>query len=852
MKIKKYHLLLLFALLVSWSPVLSASAQAPIVTIAQNCALWGNNGWCLTSSEIHISMPGGTVVCSPYACDVYAGNGVQTIYYTATDTATGLSTSGSVDLKVDTLPPWANLLVPSPTGSNGWFKTSPVVIPVNTYDFFSGLNTVWASPDGGTTWQTWTQSSLSLLPNGSYLAPGLSLSSDGQYVIPYRADDLAGNSRSYPGISIKIDATPPAITPSVSGTLGSNGWYISNVDVTASGSDVTSGLASSTLSINGGIWQSSALLTSDGVYTLDFMATDNAGNTASTTRVVSIDKIPPTVNYTISGAPGANGWHVSQAMVSATAFDSTSGVNTLMISDNGGAGQASPVTLGDGTHNLIITATDKAGNHRSVSQTVYVDTKGPVISPSVTGITGTNNWYVSAVNMNATAFDGGSGLKGDVELSLDNGFTWSSLPVQLSEGTHSLTYRAYDNAGNLSDSSAVVNVDTTPPSFSKSTTGTSGNADWYVSGATTYISASDGLSGTDHIEYNQNDAGWQTGSSFTSREGVNAISIQVFDKAGNVSRGSMTVKVDSEPPTSSFSEQSGNDITSGTIHLRGTTSDATSGLQFAEVSMDGGTTWNAVTISGNTWSHDWDTTLTSNGTYTVLVRAGDTAGNLENSVPFTFTIDNFPPTVKLTDWWWIWDSGEYKVSKNGIAIGEITVKISDPEDRWSSVVLVYDPSETSARITWDRRFPGDVLAPSGNYDATVKVCDIHGNCGSDRGQIRIPFLVPVPPTATPSPILSAVPDLPPGSISLVTAIPFPTHVQSVATQSLLVVGPVSKQPTVEGRNGHTFPILAIVSFIALLWVLSSASLVDPRPKAILEIAKTISMKEEQSSLLRTR
>jgi hypothetical protein len=745
---------------------------------------------------------------------------------------------------VDTLPPWANLLVSSPTGSNGWFNTSPVVIPINTYDFFSGLNTVRASTDGGATWQTWTQSNLSLLPNGSYLAPGLSLSSDGEYVLPYGADDVAGNSRYYPGISVKIDATPPLITPSMSGTLGSNGWYLSNVDVIASGSDVTSGLASSALSTNGGTWQPSTTLTSDGVYTLNFRAMDNAGNLAAMIRAVSIDKVPPTINYTVSGTPGANGWYVSQAIVSATALDMTSGVSTLLISDNGGAGQAGPVTLSEGTHNLTIMAIDKAGNSETVSQTVYVDTLGPVIFPSVSGSSGTNGWYVSTAKVNAMASDMGSGLKRGVEVSLNDGSTWGGLPVQLSDGTHSLTYRAYDNAGNLSTSSSTVRVDTTPPSFNTSTTGTSGIAGWYVSEATTSISASDGLSGVDHIEYNQNGAGWQTGSSFTSGEGVNLVSLRVYDEAGNVSNGSMTVKVDTVPPTSSFSEQSGNDVASGIINLNGTSSDASSGLQFVEVSMDGGMSWNAATLSGSTWSYDWDTTSTSNGTYTVLVRAGDTVGNLENPVPYTLSIDTFPPTVKITDWWWIWQSGEYKVSENGIAIAEITVKISDPVGRWSSVMLAYDPSETSSLITWDRRFPGGILAPSGNYDAIVKACDIHGNCGSGRGQIKIPFIAPIPPTATPSPVPSSAGDLSPGPTSVITATPFPSHVQSAATQSLPVMGPASKQSAPAGRKGHTFPILAIVSFIALLWVLSSASLADPRPKAILEVAKTISVKEE--------
>jgi hypothetical protein len=57
------------------------------------------------------------------------------------------------------------------------------------------------------------------------------------------------------------------------------------------------------------------------------------------------------------------------AVVSATATI-LPGVNTLMISDNGGPGKPSPVTLNNGIHAITITATDQAGSSKSISQTV--------------------------------------------------------------------------------------------------------------------------------------------------------------------------------------------------------------------------------------------------------------------------------------------------------------------------------------------------------------------------------------------------------------------------------------------------------------------------------------------------
>jgi hypothetical protein len=41
------------------------------------------------------------------------------------------------------------------------------------------------------------------------------------------------------------------------------------------------------------------------------------------------------------------------------------------------------------------------------------------------------------------------------------------------------------------------------------------------------------------------------------------------------------------------------------------------------------------------------------------------------------------------------------------------------------------------------------------------------------------------------------------------------------------------------------PVLAVVCLIALMWAISSAALADPRPRAILAIARTLSMKKDK-------
>ena len=89
------------------------------------------------------------------------------------------------------------------------------------------------------------------------------------------------------------------------------------------------------------------------------------------------------------------------------------------------------------------------------------------------------------------------------------------------------------------------------------------------------------------------------------------VQIKVTDNAGNVSTASASAKVDATPPVSAFispaegstTQVSGNHV----YHLTGSTSDPTSGVSGAEISLDGGTTWQKLPLgAGDTWFYDWN------------------------------------------------------------------------------------------------------------------------------------------------------------------------------------------------------------------------------------------------------
>jgi hypothetical protein len=112
---------------------------------------------------------------------------------------------------------------------------------------------------------------------------------DGLYDLRVVTTDSAGNTFTSPLVSVRVDNTAPVITPTITGTLGNNGWYVSNVDLSWAVTDSGSGIASST-----GCGATSITADTTGTnYTCS--ATDNAGNNASNLQTIKRDTSTPTM-----------------------------------------------------------------------------------------------------------------------------------------------------------------------------------------------------------------------------------------------------------------------------------------------------------------------------------------------------------------------------------------------------------------------------------------------------------------------------------------------------------------------------------------------------------------------------
>jgi hypothetical protein len=151
-----------------------------------------------------------------------------------------------------------------------------------------------------------------------------------------------------------VDHTPPQISPTVVGTVGANGWYVSDVNLTWSVVDDQSAITS-----RSGCDNQSVASDTTGV-TFTCTAT-SAGGASSQSVTIKRDATAPTLSPAVNPNPIILG---GSATVSAGAADALSGLAT--------ASCGTLDTSNVGTKSVSCTASDNAGNQASASASYQV------------------------------------------------------------------------------------------------------------------------------------------------------------------------------------------------------------------------------------------------------------------------------------------------------------------------------------------------------------------------------------------------------------------------------------------------------------------------------------------------
>jgi hypothetical protein len=188
------------------------------------------------------------------------------------------------------------------------------------------------------------------------------------------------------------DATPPSISPTVSGALGDNGYYVSNVAVEWSVADAESSITSSAGC------DTTTVATDTAGTTFTCTATSGGGTTSQSVTVKRDATAPNAVFQPANPAPNANGWNNTDVSFAFTTSDNLSGVASVSA--------ASPLLLSAEGSAVTgaVTVTDNAGNSATIATpAVKIDKTQPALA-------GLNNVTIDAnvpsiVNYNVTATD---------------------------------------------------------------------------------------------------------------------------------------------------------------------------------------------------------------------------------------------------------------------------------------------------------------------------------------------------------------------------------------------------------------------------------------------------------------
>jgi len=472
------------------------------------------------------------------------------------------------------------------------------------------------------------------------------------------AQDAAGNGNTAATqFSIIYDSNPPTVTitsPSNNSTLNT-----SSVAVSGTASGTGSGMQKVEVSVDGSAfapatgttsWSFTTSTLSGGTHTITARATDDAGNTAETSVTVISDTTPPVIAITDPADGGI--FNTSSITVSGTASDARLDKVEVKVGSGGwqtASGTTSwslQVTLSEGSNTISARATDTAGNTKEASIDVISDTASPTViisSPSNNSVLNT-----ATIAVSGTASDAGSGVQ-KVGVSVDGGAfatvtgtsSWSYTTSALSDGTHTITARATDNAGNTKETSIKVISDTTPPAIA--ITSPADGETFNTSSIIVSGTASDAR--LDKVEVKVGSGGWQTASGTTSwslqvtlSEGSNTISARATDTAGNIKEASINIISDTAPPAIAITSPANGTVftTTSPITVSGTASDDRLGK--VEVKVGNGA-WQ--TASGTPTSWSIQVTL-AEGSNLISARATDTAGNAKEA-SINVTRDTTPP-----------------------------------------------------------------------------------------------------------------------------------------------------------------------------------------------------------------
>lgn len=663
----------------------------------------GNGSWSLSlDRQTLIDLPDGSVNFTVTVTDA-AGN-------TSTASATANVLTTTMPVATLDLPFGDGILntteiqaIQTLTGKTGITSTGQEVTITVTNKATLAVTTFTATADGLGGW------SRNLSP------ADLALFTEGNYSISVKVTDWVGNSNTSTALDVSSAQTLPApivdvqpfgidgilssaeaasaLTFSGRTQIGGNGQNV-KLEIDLNGIRYTA-----TVDSNGN-WSVTLppnALNSlvDGQHTITVTAVDAAGNTGTTPITFTSDLTPPAITLntpfddgylSIMEAGTLLGRTLSGNAGDAVNVTVTFGGQALVTQLSGGVWTATLTPtqlsqLADGTHNIVITATDSLGNSATLnSQAILAVQVAPTLT--ITAFAGLDglNYAESRTTQTISGTSTDLAVGQNVIVTLNNieytgkilaGGTWSvtipSADLQaLANTAYTITADATDKAGNPATQASVgFNVNLTQPPMVMVIDPIAGdniinaseiNGNVTISGrsigpssATTEVSLN--IGSTPLVVITDANGFWSTtilaSLYFTTQGNVNVTATSLDAIL------TRTVLVDTVAPTLDIVAFAGDNVLGGTETstaqtITGTASTAEAG-QLVSVVLNGKTYSAQVSVTG-TWSVSVpavDLAKLTDGSHTITATLTDTAGNTATDIQVV-TVDTGIPLLSVT------------------------------------------------------------------------------------------------------------------------------------------------------------------------------------------------------------
>lgn len=316
----------------------------------------------------------------------------------------------------------------------------------------------------------------------------------------------------------------------------------------------------------GGHYESTVSL-SPGANTIAAVATDGAGNTATSSIGVRSNIVAPDLTLT---SP-ADGTITASTTIGVTGTVSAADPTDthLAVTVDGhpatitGGTFAATVPLAEGDTTIDVVATDGYGLSSTRQVSVVRDSVPPVIS-----VSGVADGQYSNAALVSPSFGASDAHPAVVSATLDGSPFLSGSPVT-AEGTHVLHVSATDTAGNASNATVTFTLDRTTPTIDLDAPADRA----YLPGPVTltFDAADANLAA---VGATLNGAAFASGDTVTD-EGTYVLVVTATDRAGNEASATRTFTIDRTPPVLSVaSPRDGALIAGSSVTLFGDVSDA--------------------------------------------------------------------------------------------------------------------------------------------------------------------------------------------------------------------------------------------------------------------------------------